>query len=104
MFYHWRWRFIDGKLKIQDIHENGTKLLIDQVCNSVRLQTIGMKLEPALEFHDATQFILEKIHKFMTGMSGSTIYPSDANTAYRVFFTSAVYYGVEAISLSKSQK
>ena len=40
----------------------------------------------------------------MAGMSGSPIFPSDAVTAYRVFFTSAVYYGVEAISLNRKQE
>lgn len=64
---------------------------------------LGMKLELALVFNDAKEFIVDKIHRFNTKMSGSPLYPTDANLAYRSFFIPAVYYGIESISLNKKQ-
>lgn len=62
-----------------------------------------MKLEPEFNFHDATKFIIEKMVKFQTSMHRAYFRGNNAKIIYRSLFTSSVYYGIEAISLSPKQ-
>ena len=45
-------------------------------------RTLGMKLEPGLNFNDATKFIIEKMVKFQTSMKGAYFTGNDASVAY----------------------
>lgn len=62
-----------------------------------------MKIDPGLTFHDATKFIISKMIDFQTKMKGSPFVGNDATVTYRSFFTSSVFYGIEAISLDSKQ-
>ena len=66
-------------------------------------RTLGMKLEPALNFNAAKQFIIEKMEKFQMKMYAAPFSGVDAAVAYRSFFSTAVYYGTEAVSFTPKQ-
>lgn len=94
--------FQNGQLVIQDLNCEYT-MPISQSDVKIASKNLGMKLEPALVFNDATEFVVEKIHRFNTKMLGSPLCTTDENYAYKSFFTPVVYYRIELISLNKKQ-
>lgn len=103
MFYYWKWSVVGGKLKIQDVYSQDNVIPLKQLPAAEGSRTLGMKIDPSLNFHDATKYIINKIVHFQTEMHGAPLSGTDANTMYRSFFTPAVFYGVEAISLTPKQ-
>ena len=103
VFFHWRWQFKDGKMQVTDISEVSEEIPLEQVPASDGIRTLGMKLDPGLMFHDATKFIISKMIDFQMNISGAPFVRNDATVAYRSFFTSKVFYGIEAISLTPNQ-
>ena len=99
--YHWIWIFKNGMLKLFNIQETNDQIPLTQVLAHKATRTLGMKLEPELIFQEATDFIQEKMYNFHGKMSGAPLDGYKANIAYRCFYTSSVYYGVEYISLNK---
>ena len=88
---------------LQNLHDKDIQLLLTQLEATEGLRTLGMKLEPALQFDPSVAFIINKITQFLTRMSGAPISPEAATTAYRVWFTKSIFYGMESINLNKKQ-
>ena len=102
-FYHWRWVFEQGKLRIKNLEDTSEEIPLEQLQPHVGTRTLGMKLDVTLQFHDAVQFIKEKMYKVLGKMSGSPINAYEGGMLYRIWFTASVYFGIEAISLTQKQ-
>ena len=64
---------------------------------------LGMKLDPGLTFHNATNFIISKIIDFQKKIIGGPFVGNNATVTYCSFFILSVFYGVEYISLTPKQ-
>ena len=103
IFYHWKWQFLNGKMRCINIDETNPDISLKQIPIGEGSRTLGMKLDPLLSFQDTTTFIIDKIISFQTKIQGAPFISNDDTVEYRALFTPAVYYGVEAISLTGKQ-
>ena len=94
-FYHWKWDFVGGKLKLINIEETNDKLPLEQVQPHVGSRTLGMKLNINLEFKDAAKFIKDKMYQSLGRMKGSPLNSYEGGMLYRIWFSSSCYYGTE---------
>ena len=71
IFYFWIWTVVKGKMVSINITETYKQIPLKQLMISEGSQTLGMKLDPSLNFYNATKFIINKIVQFQTKMHGT---------------------------------
>lgn len=62
-----------------------------------------MKINPALKFKDSMEFIKNKVNNFFTRTAGALLNEKENCLTYKISYSTLVFYGVEAIRLTKRQ-